>query len=64
MMKQIAVLIVILILVAIQHSVQGGSPLDDGDMLKAAAVGDSEKVLNLIKNRGVSLTTRNNNGVR
>lgn len=37
---------------------------DDADMLKAAANGDASKVIEFIQGKGVSLTTKNNNGVR
>ncbi len=37
---------------------------DDAEMLRAAAEGDVSKVINFVKNKGVSLQTRNNNGVR
>jgi hypothetical protein len=37
---------------------------DDADMLKAAASGDTNKVTDFVRNKGVSLTTKNNNGVR
>lgn len=41
-----------------------GALSDDADMLKAAAAGDVQKVVDFVKNKGVSLTTKNNNGVR
>ena len=37
---------------------------DDADMLYAARDGDVDKVIDFVKNKRVSLSTKNNHGVR
>jgi hypothetical protein len=37
---------------------------DEAELLKAAANGELDRVIDFVKNKGVTLTTKNNNGVR
>lgn len=41
-----------------------GALSDDADMLKAASKGELDRVREFIRKKGVSITTKNNNGVR
>lgn len=58
MIKLVALVFAVIIAVALS------ALSDDADMLKAAANGDTDKVTDFVRNKGVSLTTKNNNGVR
>ncbi len=46
------------------HQVVHAALSDDADMLYAARDGDVDKVIDFVKNKRVSLSTKNNHGVR
>jgi hypothetical protein len=61
--RKMAWLLRILIVLFFFNYVLSGSR-DDYEMLKAAQNGETERVIDLITNHGVFLTTKNNYGVR